>query len=81
MSLQQNVPEGELMDVGIETALSFAGKVEPQEFIRSSERIIFKREDFGRLEQLIHMEDVLITQFACIGFRRLLSFEKNPPIQ
>lgn len=27
------------------------------------------------------MEDVLITQFALIGFRRLLSFEKNPPIQ
>ena len=45
MSLQQNVPEGELMDVGIETALSFAGKVEPQEFIRPSERIIFKVSD------------------------------------
>ena len=33
------------------------------------------------MTELINNENILIVLFATIGFRRLLSFEKSPPIQ
>lgn len=41
----------------------------------------FKLSDFNQLVELISSEDIVLQQFATIGFRRLLSFEKNPPLQ
>lgn len=38
-------------------------------------------EDFDKLVSLLYETDDLKIVFASIGLRRLLSFEKNPPIQ
>jgi len=41
----------------------------------------FSINDFSKLNQLIYEEDILTKLFACVGMRKLLSIENNPPIQ
>lgn len=42
--------------------------------------MLFKLDDFEKLVALLYQNNDLKIIFAAIGLRRLLSFEKNPPI-
>jgi hypothetical protein len=51
------------------------------QFVAMAQSMAFNVTDFPRLLQLIHTNEDVKIIFATIGFRRLLSSEKNPPIQ
>jgi hypothetical protein len=51
-------------------------------FITSfANKIKFEISDFSKLCKMIYADDVTVKLLACVGLRRLLSIENNPPIQ
>lgn len=68
----------------IEEALNYQKQsgMECEAFITGvATKMKFAINDFSQLNQLIYVDDIVTKLFACVGMRKLLSIENNPPIQ
>lgn len=81
-----------LLQISVDQALHNATTLPLDQFITMAQSMAFnvspaplpnsfvQQTDFSRLLQLIQTTEDVNIVFATIGFRRLLSSEKNPPI-
>ncbi|CDW72241.1 importin subunit alpha-1-like [Stylonychia lemnae] len=78
---QNQLSDDMLLQISVEDALMMIDRMSLEEFISQAQKMAFHIQDFQKLLQLI--QDTLDAKviFATVGFRRLLSQERNPPIQ